>query len=257
MPCGVRMTDALPLPSFLHPTCLFFLLLSSLRLWTSLATWEIRLATLQLKPRIQCWCFIGLCLSSPLSHTNTYTRTHSTPLQEITMTVLCQETTATTTAGGTYKNRCFTCRFTPPSYPPPTCFSYLRLSSEGETERVSRKLVEPLNLDKIIFLFCTAQQVEFEDVVDKLHLMMDKSLVLVKVSKQTKSHPIRCDVTRSIVVSSCLFAFFYFALTLVSTLGLAFAFGFRLRLFLCFVFSCVGTLPFVLSRRLAFACCCL
>lgn len=40
--------------------------------------------------------------------------------------------------------------------------------------------MEPLNLDKVIFLFCTAQQVEFEEVVDKLHLMMDKSLLLVK-----------------------------------------------------------------------------
>lgn len=37
-----------------------------------------------------------------------------------------------------------------------------------------------MNLDKVIFLFCTAQQVEFEEVVDKLHLMMDKSLLLVK-----------------------------------------------------------------------------
>lgn len=56
------------------------------------------------------------------------------------------------------------------------------MSSEGETDRVAGKLVEPLNLDKVIFLFCTAQQVEFEEVVDKLYLMMDKSLLLVKVT---------------------------------------------------------------------------
>lgn len=43
------------------------------------------------------------------------------------------------------------------------------------------RLVEPLNLDKVIFLFCTAQQVDFEEVVDKLHLMMVKSQTLVKV----------------------------------------------------------------------------
>ncbi|CAM9816607.1 unnamed protein product, partial [Ectocarpus sp. 12 AP-2014] len=54
------------------------------------------------------------------------------------------------------------------------------LSSEGETERVAGRLVEPLNLDKVIFLFCTAQQVDFEEVVDKLHLMMVKSQTLVK-----------------------------------------------------------------------------
>lgn len=48
------------------------------------------------------------------------------------------------------------------------------------------KLVEPLNLDKVIFLFCTAQQVEFEEVVDKLHLMMDKSLLLVKARHTSK-----------------------------------------------------------------------
>ncbi|CAN0018208.1 unnamed protein product [Scytosiphon promiscuus] len=54
------------------------------------------------------------------------------------------------------------------------------LSSEGETERVAGKLVEPQNLDKVIFLFCTAQQLDFEEVVDKLHLMMVKSHILVK-----------------------------------------------------------------------------
>ncbi|CAM9468687.1 unnamed protein product [Ectocarpus sp. 8 AP-2014] len=54
------------------------------------------------------------------------------------------------------------------------------LSSEGETERVAGRLVEPLNLDKVICLFCTAQQVDFEEVVDKLHLMMVKSQTLVK-----------------------------------------------------------------------------
>ncbi|CAM9907823.1 unnamed protein product, partial [Ectocarpus fasciculatus] len=54
------------------------------------------------------------------------------------------------------------------------------LSSEGETERVAGRLVEPLNLDKVIFLFCTAQQVDFEEVVDKMHLMMVKSQTLVK-----------------------------------------------------------------------------
>lgn len=43
------------------------------------------------------------------------------------------------------------------------------------------RLVEPQNLDKVIFLFCTAQQVDFEEVVDKLHLMMVKSQTLVKV----------------------------------------------------------------------------
>lgn len=57
-----------------------------------------------------------------------------------------------------------------------------RLLNEGETERVAGQLVEPLNLEKVIFLFRTAQQVEFEEVVDKLHLMMDKSALLVKVS---------------------------------------------------------------------------
>lgn len=42
--------------------------------------------------------------------------------------------------------------------------------------------MEPLNLERVIFLFSTAQQFEFEDVVDKLHLMMDKSVALVKVT---------------------------------------------------------------------------
>lgn len=43
------------------------------------------------------------------------------------------------------------------------------------------QLVEPPNLDRVIVLFCTAQQMEFEEVVDNLHLMMDKSVLLVKV----------------------------------------------------------------------------
>ena len=45
--------------------------------------------------------------------------------------------------------------------------------------------MEPCNLERVIFLFRTAQQVEFEDVVDKLHLMMEKSLALVKVLYRT------------------------------------------------------------------------
>lgn len=57
-----------------------------------------------------------------------------------------------------------------------------RLLNEAETERVAGRLIEPPNLEKVIFLFCTAQQVEFEEVVDKLHLMMDKSMSLVKAS---------------------------------------------------------------------------
>lgn len=47
---------------------------------------------------------------------------------------------------------------------------------------MAQKLVEPPNLEKVISLFCTARQVEFEEVVDKLYLMMDRSLALVKVS---------------------------------------------------------------------------
>lgn len=62
-----------------------------------------------------------------------------------------------------------------------------RLSSESETERVAGRLVEPQNLDKVIFLFCTAQQVDFEQVVDKLHVMMIKSQGLVKVSDHTRT----------------------------------------------------------------------
>lgn len=72
-----------------------------------------------------------------------------------------------------------TCRARDPK--PETCTHARRLSSEGETERVAGRLVEPLNLDKVIFLFCTAQQVDFGEVVDKLHLVMVKSQTLVKV----------------------------------------------------------------------------
>ncbi|CAM9994178.1 unnamed protein product, partial [Choristocarpus tenellus] len=54
------------------------------------------------------------------------------------------------------------------------------LLSDNNTERVAELLVLPPNLDKIIFLFCTARQAEFEKVVEELHRMMDKSLQLVK-----------------------------------------------------------------------------
>ncbi|CAM9364055.1 unnamed protein product [Discosporangium mesarthrocarpum] len=54
------------------------------------------------------------------------------------------------------------------------------LLSDNDMDRVAKLLVLPTNLDKTIFLFCTARQAEFEKVVEELHRMMDKSLLLVK-----------------------------------------------------------------------------
>lgn len=69
------------------------------------------------------------------------------------------------------------------------------------------RLVEPQNLDKVIFLFCTAQQVDFEEVVDKLRLMMVKSQTLVKVccalASQPPAHPWRGGEKRMLLTRPC------------------------------------------------------
>ncbi|KAG5176588.1 hypothetical protein JKP88DRAFT_335585 [Tribonema minus] len=50
----------------------------------------------------------------------------------------------------------------------------------NDTERVESRLVAPNALAQVISLFCTAQQADFEKVVEELHTMMQKSMLLVK-----------------------------------------------------------------------------
>lgn len=62
-----------------------------------------------------------------------------------------------------------------------------------------------MNLNKVIFLFCTAQQVEFEEVVEKLHIMMDKSLLLVKARKKKRVFAVAILGVMMVFCFVCLF----------------------------------------------------
>jgi hypothetical protein len=59
------------------------------------------------------------------------------------------------------------------------CVCAIRLLND--TGRVESELIKPAVLPTVISLFCTAQQAEFEKVVEELYAMMQKSTLLVKV----------------------------------------------------------------------------
>lgn len=64
-----------------------------------------------------------------------------------------------------------------------TCSTTLRSISAwllNDTERVETRLVQPDMLPVIVTLFCTAQQTEFEKVVEELQAMIQKSTTLAK-----------------------------------------------------------------------------
>jgi hypothetical protein len=88
----------------------------------------------------------------------------------------------------------------------------------NDTGRVESELIKPAVLPTVISLFCTAQQAEFEKVVEELYAMMQKSTLLVKVcevSVTMRSHHCRLVLRAVIIEHHCCHRYTFWLISAV------------------------------------------